>query len=53
LGVTLFLASFFSAAFFIGATFLPATLFDFACFFSVFFLVAYAQSTTGWSFPGV
>jgi hypothetical protein len=38
--VTLFLATFFSTAFFIGATFLPEVLFDFGCFFLVFFLVA-------------
>src|SRR5436853_3612854 len=40
LGVTLFLASLCLIAIFIGANFLPAVLFDFACFFLVFFLVA-------------
>src|SRR5256885_8744327 len=40
LAVTLFLASLCLIAIFIGANFLPAVLFDFACFFLVFFLVA-------------
>src|SRR6267154_1087346 len=38
LGVTLFLASLCLIAILIGANFLPAVLFDFACFFLVFFL---------------
>src|SRR2546427_10249027 len=43
LGAALFMASFFLAVFFIGLTSLPAILFDFVCFFLVFFLAAIGE----------